>query len=137
MKKAFEGFDIEKMAGYTEADVARLLNMPEMIRNRAKIMAAINNARRVREVKREFGSFDAYIWRFVDGKTIDHRLKDFSEMPSESEESREMSLDLKRRGFQFVGPTICYSFMQAVGMVNDHLVHCFRYKEIKQITNAS
>lgn len=137
MKKAFEGFDIEKMAGYTEADVARLLNTPEMIRNRAKIMAAINNARRVREVKREFGSFDAYIWRFVDGKTIDHRLKDFSEMPSESEESREMSLDLKRRGFQFVGPTICYSFMQAVGMVNDHLVHCFRYKEIKQITNAS
>jgi len=133
MKKAFDGFDPEKVSEYTDADVDRLMNIPEVIRNRAKILSAINNARKFKEVQDEFGSFDAYIWRFVGGRATDHRLRDFSNMPSESEESMAMSRDLKKRGFTFVGPTICYAFMQAVGIVNDHLVHCFRYKEINEM----
>ena len=135
MRKAFENFDPKKIAKYTAKDVERLLGNPSVIRNRAKISATVNNARRFAEIQKEFGSFDAFVWRFVRGRVIDHSLKNFSGMPSESEESKAMSKELKKRGFKFVGPTICYAFMQAVSMVNDHLVHCFRYGQIRRMTS--
>jgi DNA-3-methyladenine glycosylase I len=135
MRKAFENFDPKKIAKYTSKDVERLLGNPRVIRNRAKISATVNNAQRFAEIQKEFGSFDAFVWRFVRGRVIDHSLKNFSGMPSESEESKAMSKELKKRGFKFVGPTICYAFMQAVGMVNDHLVHCFRYGQIRRMTS--
>ena len=134
LRRAFGNFDPEKMAKYTDEDVKRLLNNPEIIRNSAKILAAINNARKLSEVQKDFDSFDVFIWRFVGGKTVDHALKDYSHLPSESEESREMSIELRKRGFKFVGPTICYAFMQAAGLVNDHLVHCFRYEQIRKMS---
>jgi DNA-3-methyladenine glycosylase I len=130
MKKAFDNFDLVKVSEYTEADVERLLNNPKIIRNRLKISSTINNARMVREIQKEFGSFSEFLWTFVQGKPVRNELRSFSEMPSKTEESTLMGKALKRRGFKFVGPTICYSLMQAVGMVNDHLVHCFRYNEI-------
>ena len=133
LRRAFEGFEPEKVARFTEGDVRRLLGDPGMIRNRRKIEAAINKARRLLEISEEFGSFNEYVWGFVDGKPIDNRLRSFTDMPSKTELSETMSRDLKKRGFKFVGPTICYSFMQTVGMVNDHLVDCFRYDEIKSI----
>lgn len=105
-----------------------------MIRNRMKIEATVNNARRFLGIQGEFGSFDRYIWGFVGGRPIMNRFSSFSEMPLKTKESEAMSRDLKRRGSKFAGPTICYSFMQAVGMVNDHLVHCFRYDEINKLT---
>ena len=135
LKKAFDNFDPDKIARYMDKDVKRLMNDSGVIRNRAKILATINNAARFREIKKEFGSFDTFIWKFVQGKTINHALKGFSTVPNESEESRAMSRELKKRGFKFVGPTICYAFMQAVGMVNDHLVHCFRHDQIKRLTS--
>jgi DNA-3-methyladenine glycosylase I len=135
LKKAFGNFNAEKIARYVDKDVERLMNDPGVIRNRAKILATINNAGRVKAVRKEFGSFDAFIWKFVQGRTINHALRDFSDLPAESEESRAMSKELKKRGFKFVGPTICYAFMQAVGMVNDHLIHCFRYDQIKRLTS--
>jgi DNA-3-methyladenine glycosylase I len=104
---------------------------PNVIRNRAKILATINNALRLKEVQKEFGSFDAFVWKFVQGKTLNNAFTDFSNMPAETEESKTMSKEMKKRGFKFVGPTICYAFMQAVGLVNDHLIDCFRYSEIK------
>lgn len=134
LREAFRGFDPERIARYTDEDVNRLMNNPSVIRNRAKILAAINNARRFREIQKELGSFDAFVWRFVRGRTVDHALRDFSNLPPESEESRAMSMELKKRGFKFVGPTICYAFMQAVGLVNDHLVNCFRYEQVKRMT---
>lgn len=134
LRKAFDNFDPNKMAQYTDEDVQRLMNNPEVIRNKAKVLAAINNARRFKEVQNDFGSFDAFIWQFVGGKTIDHALKDYSHLPAQSEESKRMSKELKKRGFKFVGPTICYAFMQAAGLVNDHLVRCFRYKQIRRLT---
>jgi len=133
LRRAFEVFDPEKVAKFTEGDVRRLLGDPGMIRNRRKIEAAINNARRLLEIREEFGSFDEYVWGLIDGKPIDNRLSSFEDMPSKTERSEAMSRDLKKRGLKFVGPMICYSFMQAVGMVNDHLVDCFRYDEIKSI----
>jgi DNA-3-methyladenine glycosylase I len=135
LRKAFDNFNPEKIARYMDEDVERLMNDPGVIRNRAKILAAINNAGRFREVRKEFGSFDAFIWKFVQGRTINHALRDFSNLPAESEESRAMNRELKKRGFKFVGPTICYAFMQAVGMVNDHLVHCFRHDQIKRLAS--
>ena len=137
MRKAFSGFDPEKIAKYTDKDVTRLMSNPEVIRNRAKILAAINNARMFKDITKTFGSFDAFVWSFVGGKAIDHALKDFSKMLSESQESQAMSRQLKKRGFKFVGPTTCYSFIQGAGLVNDHLTHCFRYKQIKKLTKAS
>lgn len=134
LREAFGNFDPARIAEYTDEDVKRLMNNPGVIRNRAKISAAINNAIRFREVQRDSSTFDAFIWSFVRGRTINHALREFSDLPSESEESRAMSRELKKRGFKFVGPTICYAFMQAVGMVNDHLVHCFRYDQIKRLT---
>ncbi len=126
-RRAFHGFDPVRVARYGENDVARLLSDPGIIRNRAKIESAVSNARRVLDVSAEFGSFASYLWRFPGGKPIVNRFRSLSELPSTSRESDAMSRELRKRGFRFAGPTICYAFMQAVGMVNDHLVHCFRY----------
>jgi len=135
LRKAFDNFDPQKIAKYTDEDIRYLTGNPDVIRNRAKISATVNNASRFAEIQKEFGSFDAFVWGFVRGRVIDHSLKDFSGLPSESEESRAMSREMKKRGFKFVGPTICYAFMQAVGMVNDHLVRCFRYGQIRRMTS--
>lgn len=125
-RKAFDGFDPIKIARYGEKDFERLINDAGIIRNKAKIRGTIQNACRFLEVQVEFGTFDRYIWRFTGGKTIDNRLKDLSSMQASSRESDAMSSDLVKRGFKFVGTTICYAFMQAAGMVNDHLVTCSR-----------
>jgi len=127
---AFDGFDIARVAAYGEREVARLLAEPGIVRNRRKIAAAVENARRCLEVRAEFGSLDGCLWRFVGGKPVVNRHRSMSELPSETKESRAMSRDLAARGFRFVGPTICYAFMQAVGMVNDHLVRCFRHGDL-------
>jgi len=129
-RKAFHGFDPAKVARYTARDVRRLLADAGIVRNRLKIEAAISNAQRFLDVRAEFGSFDAYIWRFVNGKPIKHRFKKLSDLPATTKESDALSKDLKQRGFKFVGSTIVYAHMQATGMVNDHLVTCFRYNEV-------
>ncbi len=129
-RRALDHFDPEKIARYDETKVQQLLNDPGIIRNAAKIRAAINNARAFLNLQEEFGSFSAYLWRFVDGKPIVHRWRRLEDIPTRSPESDALSRDLKQRGFKFVGTTICYAHMQAVGMVNDHLVDCFRYREI-------
>jgi len=129
-RKAFQGFDPAKVARYTARDVRRLLADAGIIRNKQKILAAINNAQRFLEVQKEFGSFDRYIWGFVGGKPVVNRLKAFSKMPARTELSDLVSKDLKARGFKFVGSTIVYSHLQATGVVNDHLVTCFRYREL-------
>jgi DNA-3-methyladenine glycosylase I len=132
-RKAFAGFDVDRVAGFTDADVARLLTDASIVRNRAKVQAAVGNARATLDVREEFGSLDAYLWRFTGGRPIRNRWGRLGEIPAETEEARAMSKDLKRRGFRFVGPTICYAFMQATGMVLDHVASCFRYKEILQL----
>lgn len=129
-RKAFSRFDPSKIAKYGDKDVGRLLNDVGIIRNRLKIAATIQNAKMFLEVQKEYGSFDKYIWQFVGGKTIDNKIVSMKDIPATSEESNAMSKDLKKRGFKFVGPTICYAYMQAVGMVNDHEMKCFRYKQI-------
>lgn len=129
-RAAFAHFDPERVARYGERQVISLLGNPGIIRNRQKILAAINNARRFLEVREAFGSFAAYMWRFVDGKPVVHEIRTLSDYPVTSAESDAMSKDLRRRGFQFVGSTICYAHMQATGMVNDHTVDCFRRQEI-------
>lgn len=129
-RKAFDRFDAKKIAKYDKAKVAKLLADPGIVRNRLKIAATIQNARAFLEVQKEFGSFDRYIWQFVDGKPQKNKWKNLKEIPPKTAESDAMSKDLKKRGFSFVGSTICYAFMQAVGMVNDHVVTCFRYREI-------
>jgi len=129
-RKALDGFRPEKIARYGKGDVQRLLGNDGIVRNRLKIAATIENAKRFLEVKKEFGSFDAYLWRFVGGKPIQNRWRTLTDLPARTAESDAMSRDLLRRGFKFVGSTICYAFMQAVGMVNDHLVTCPRYAEL-------
>ena len=136
LRKAFDNFNPEKLARYNDKDVKRLMANPNVIRNRAKILATINNALRLKEVQKEFGSFDAFVWKFVGGKTLNNALTDFSNMPAETEESKTMSKEMKKRGFKFVGPTICYAFMQAVGLVNDHLTDCFRHSEIEKAASG-
>ncbi|HVP89994.1 MAG TPA: DNA-3-methyladenine glycosylase I [Terriglobales bacterium] len=131
-RRAFDGFDPVRVARYTARDVRRLLADAGIIRNRLKILAAINNARRFLEVQKEFGSFDRYIWGFVGRKTITNRLKSFSRLPARTALSDRISEDLKARGFKFVGSTIVYSHLQATGIVNDHLVTCFRYGELER-----
>jgi DNA-3-methyladenine glycosylase I len=126
-RRAFDRFDPAKVARYTARDIRRLLGDAGIIRNRQKILAAINNAKRFLEVQEEFGSFDRYIWGFVLGKPVVNRLKTFSEMPAKTPLSDRISKDLKARGFKFVGSTIVYSHLQATGLVNDHLVTCFRH----------
>jgi DNA-3-methyladenine glycosylase I len=111
--------------------VQRLLKDDGIIRNRSKIQSAITNAKMFREIQKEFGSFDAYIWQFVGGKPVQNRFRRLAQIPATSSESDAMSTDLKKRGFKFAGSTICYAFMQAAGMVNDHLVDCFRYREVR------
>ncbi len=129
-RDAFEGFDPEAIARYDETTVAELAQNPAIIRNRQKIEAAIKNARAFLAVQEAFGSFDAYIWRFVDGSPIVNTWRSMAELPAQTPASAAMSKDLKARGFSFVGPTICYAMMQAGGMVNDHLVSCFRHAEL-------
>ncbi|MDQ3815633.1 MAG: DNA-3-methyladenine glycosylase I [Armatimonadota bacterium] len=129
-RRAFDGFDVAKVARYDERRTAKLLADPGLIRNRQKIAAAINNAQRFLEVQEEFGSFAAYLWRFVEGRPIVHEIRTLSDYPATSAESDAMSRDLRQRGFKFVGSTICYAHMQATGMVNDHTLDCFRRQEI-------
>jgi DNA-3-methyladenine glycosylase I len=129
-RKAFDNFDASRIARYTGKKVRKLLSNSGIIRNRLKITAAIDNAKAFLEVQKEFGSFDKFLWSFVDGKPRQNRFKRLKEIPSRTPESDAMSRELKKRGFRFVGSTICYAFMQAVGMVNDHIVSCYRHKEI-------
>ncbi len=131
-RKAFRGFDPKRVAAFKQRDIDRLLADAGIIRNRLKILAAINNARRFIQVQKEFGSFDKYIWQFVGGKPIVHHCKSLKQIPVTSIESDAMSKDLRERGFSFVGSTICYAFMQAAGMVNDHTVNCFRYRQVQR-----
>ncbi len=132
-RKAFDHFDFKKIARYDEKKIGRLLEDEGIIRNRLKIRATVNNAKRFIEVQKEFGTFDKYIWRFTGNRSLLNKWKSLSRIPARSVESDAMSLDLKKRGFKFVGSTICYAFMQAAGMVNDHLVDCYRYKELKRL----
>lgn len=129
-RKAFSNFDTAKIAKYKEKDVVRLLADAGIVRNRLKIAATIQNAQAFLRIQQEFGSFDAYIWQFVGGRPIDHQLDGLKNIPAKTAESDAMSKDLLKRGFKFVGSTICYAFMQAVGMVNDHDVKCFRHKQV-------
>jgi len=131
-RKAFDDFDPEKVARYRQGKISRLLQDPGIIRNRLKIEAAVNNAGVFLRVRKEFGSFDRYIWQFTGGRMIVNRRKSLAEIPASSPEAEAMSKDLKKRGFAFVGPTICYAHMQATGMVNDHLVSCFRHREVQK-----
>jgi len=135
-RKAFNNFDPVKVSRYGDKKIEALMGNKGIIRNRLKIASAVNNAKRFLEVQKEFGTFDAYIWQFVNGKPITNRFKSMQEIPATTKESDAMSKDLKKRGFKFVGPTICYAHMQATGMVNDHVVGCFRYKEIKKIVDC-
>jgi DNA-3-methyladenine glycosylase I len=128
-RRAFARFDPRKVARFDRRRVGRLLQDTGIVRNRAKIESAVGNARATLDVREEFGSLDAYLWGFVGGEPILNRWRRLADIPSETEESRNMSKDLKRRGFRFVGPTVCYAFMQAAGLVNDHVVSCFRYRE--------
>jgi len=125
-RKAFAGFDPQKVARFGQRQMKALLKNDGIIRNRAKITAAINNAKKFLVVQEEFGSFDSYIWRFVGGKPVLHRLRSLKDYPATSPESDALSKDLKQRGFKFVGSTICYAHMQATGMINDHVIGCFR-----------
>ena len=127
---AFEGFDPEKVARYNDDSIRRLLEDEGLIRNRLKITAAVDNARAFLNVQQAFGSFDTYIWQFVDGTPVCNQWKSMQQVPAQTATSKLMSKELKQKGFKFVGPVICYAFMQAVGMVNDHLVDCYRHSEI-------
>ena len=130
-RKVFDNFDVQKISQYSENDVSRLLVNSEIIRNRLKINATITNARAFLQVQEQFGGFDHYIWLFVNGRPIQNSWNKMTDIPSSTPESEAMSKDLQKRGFKFVGSTICYAFMQAVGMVNDHVIGCFRYEELK------
>jgi len=129
-RKAYDGFDPRKMARYDGKKVKALLNNRGIVRNRLKVAASINNAKAFLKVQKEFGSFDRYIWQFVSGKPIRNKFKTIKDLPAKTSESDAMSTDLKKRGFRFVGATICYAHMQATGMVNDHIASCFRYREL-------
>jgi len=129
-RRAFDNFDAEKVARYDTQKITKLLSDPGIIRNRLKVAAAVTNAQAFLKVREEFGSFDKYIWQFVGGTPIKNKWKTIKQLPAHTKESGAMSEDLKKRGFKFVGSTICYAHMQATGMVNDHLVHCFRHKAL-------
>ena len=128
-RKLFADFDVEKIARYNKSKIEILLNNPGIIRNRLKVESTISNARAFIEIQHELGSFDAYIWQFTDGKPVVNRWKTVQHIPASTEISDTMAKDLKKRGFRFVGSTICYAFMQATGMVNDHTIDCFRYHQ--------
>jgi DNA-3-methyladenine glycosylase I len=129
-RRAFAGFDVERVARFGAKDVERLLADPGIVRNRLKVESAVANAKATLAVRDELGSLAAYLWGFVDGRPLRNRWQTLAEIPAQTSESRAMSKDLKRRGFRFVGPTVCYAFMQAVGLVNDHVVDCFRYEQV-------
>jgi DNA-3-methyladenine glycosylase I len=129
-RKAFDNWNVSKIARYDKRKIRQLLANPGIVRNRLKIEAAIENARALIAVKKEFGSFDNYLWQFVGGAPKKNAWTALKEIPAKTAEAEAMSKDLKARGFRFVGPTICYAFMQAVGMVNDHVTHCFRYEQV-------
>lgn len=132
-RKTFHGFDCERIAKYSQRDVNRLLANSGIVRNRRKIESAIKNAQMVLDIQEEYGSLDAFLWRYVNDIPMQNAWKHMSEIPVRTKESDRMSKDLKKRGLNFVGPTICYAFMQAVGMVNDHTTECFRYKEVAKL----
>ena len=137
-RRAFDSFDPQKVARYSEKQIDALLADPEIIRNRMKIEAAVRNARAFRKIQDEFGAFDSYCWRFVEGKPKLGRWNATRQIPATSPESEALSKDLKRRGFSFVGPTVAYAYMQAAGLANDHLVSCFRFHEIRsELANAN
>ncbi|MGA8622887.1 MAG: DNA-3-methyladenine glycosylase I [Candidatus Sulfotelmatobacter sp.] len=129
-RAAFDGFDTRKVASYDRRKIAQLLKNPGIVRNRLKVASAVRNARALLQVQEEYGSFDGYVWQFVDGRPLVDSWKKRSQLPARTRESDAMSKALKKRGFNFVGSTICYAFMQAVGMVNDHAVRCFRHDEV-------
>ena len=131
-RRAFAGFDPDAVAGFTSEDVERLLQDTGIVRNRLKVESTVANAGRVLEVQAEHGSFAAYLWEFVGGEPIVGRIRTMADLPPETPLSKALSNDLKRRGFRFVGPTVCYAFMQSVGLVNDHTLDCFRYAELKR-----
>ncbi|MBI4261425.1 MAG: DNA-3-methyladenine glycosylase I [Actinobacteria bacterium] len=131
-RRAFAGFEAEGVARFGPEDLERLMADPSIVRNRLKVESAVANARAVLAVREELGSLDAYLWSFVDGRPVANRWRTLGEIPAETTESRAMSKDLKRRGFRFVGPTVCYAFMQATGMVNDHTVGCFRHAAVSR-----
>ena len=130
-KKLFDNFDPHKVAQYTDAKIAKLISNPGIVRNQLKINSAVTNAKAFLAIQKAFGSFDRFIWGFVDNKTIQNKYTYESQIPSQTQISQNMSLALKKRGFKFVGPTICYAFMQATGMVNDHTTNCFRHKMLR------
>ncbi len=130
-REAFAGFDPAEVARFDEARVATLLRNPGIVRNRLKVRSAIRNARAFLKVQQDYGTFDAYVWPFVEGVPKTNRWRSLTEIPAQTPESERMSKDLKKRRFNFVGPTICYAFMQAVGLVNDHTVDCYRYHEVQ------
>jgi DNA-3-methyladenine glycosylase I len=132
-RKALDNFDPGKISRYSGDDLSRLLSNPGIIRNRLKISAAIANAGAFLRIQEEFGSFDRYLWQFVDGRPVQNAWERMTDIPASTPASDALSKDLKKRGFTFVGSTICYAFMQAVGMVNDHIVDCFRYDEVKRL----
>ena len=136
-RRTFAGFDAARVARFTPARIERLLQDPSIVRNRLKVTSTVANARAVLEVQSSHGSLDAYLWSFVGGQPIVHRRRRDGEIPSESEESRTMSRAMKQRGFRFVGPTVCYAFMQATGMVQDHVAHCFRWSELREDSTRS
>ena len=132
-RHAFAQFDVQQVADFTEADFGRIIQDPRVIRNKLKVKSAINNAKRFIETQKEFESFDNYIWSFVEHKPIQNQFKSLQEIPAQTELSVQISKDLKKRKFSFIGPTICYAYMQSIGLVNDHIIHCFRYDEIKNL----
>jgi DNA-3-methyladenine glycosylase I len=134
-RKAFSNFDPHKVARYKAEKLSRLLTNPGIVRNRLKVNAAVRNAKAFLQVQKEFGSFNQYIWQFVDGQPIRNSFRSIGNVPALTIESTTMSKDLVKRGFTFVGPTVCYAFMQATGMVNDHLVSCFRYSKVRAMSN--
>ena len=136
-RRAFAGFDPGKVARFGAGDVKRLVSDAGIVRNRLKIESAIDNARAFLEVKEQFGAVDAYLWQFVGGRPLQHRYRDMKQVPATTEESDAMSKDLKNRGFRFVGSTICYAFIQAVGMANDHLVGCFRHAPVARAARGN
>lgn len=134
-RKAFDHFDAEKIAQYNDGKIQQLINNPGIVRNKLKINAAITNAKAFLILQQQHGSFDHYIWQFVNAKPIQNHWQQHSQIPVSTIESEQMSKDLKQKGFKFVGPTICYAYMQAVGMVNDHTLACFRHQQIKELAN--
>ncbi len=132
-RAAFDWFDFNKVAEYGEREIKRILANPGIVRNELKVRAAVRNAKAFKKVRSEYGTFARYLWGFTDGRPVLNRWKTLRDVPASTPQSRQLSDDLKHRGFTFVGPTICYAFMQAVGLVNDHLTCCFRYKELKQV----